>query len=84
MRLAGRVNRHESSSPLYSICISQFFEQNLHLLPVRRALGDQMEALQVRLDILLHRSRTKHTLAFLTSAGVSSMYILLAILATTC
>jgi hypothetical protein len=66
----------EGGGPFRAVDIRQFFEQDLHFLPVGRGHGDEVEALgrgeRVRRALVIGWGRGC-TFAFLTSSGVSSM-----------
>lgn len=75
MTIPARGDEHQSSCPLSSVRISQFFQENLDFLAVVGALGEQVKALVVTLAIDSAPNLSNLcTLAFFTSSGVSLMY----------
>ena len=69
-------NAHEGICPLGPVNLMQLLEHNLHLLPIGRALCDEMKALhntdQPFIPFSPIEQRSRRTLAFFTSSGVSA------------
>ena len=69
-------NAHEGICPLGAVNVMELLEHNLHLLPIGRALRDEMKTLHNTDQPFSPSSpieqRNRRTLAFFTSSGVSA------------